>query len=701
MDQQYCLRWNNHQSNLTTVLTTLLQDEKLCDVTLACDKGIVKAHQAILSACSPYFEQIFVENKHPHPIIYLRDVEVNEMRALLDFMYQGEVNVGQHNLQNFLKTAESLKQQQPSRSASIDLMQSSLVDDRDYLPAEDREISTVENKKKRKISTTCDNSSPSTPSLMNERQGGYESQASSHSSFKQSPKPDDEFKVSSPAPVHPLAGHPLSGIKQELPELPVRHSLPSDLMQKNVWESKAQPSASIMSASRSSSTSPATSTAAAASVAAAATCTVVSPLPANTTNTTTTALTSSASLPLPSLSLSAVPRTATTTISFSAPSASSSSSSTGASPSPYCVRRVYAVGEGDVGAGSGGTGGHRQVAALPTRYQQPKRSLLFSNALPAKRSASSPAQGTIAPGEGVGVGVDAGGIGGDSNATAAAVAATAVAKAIGNWPESKSCLQRYLLAHKAQLMGSGSGVGDVGVGSDSAGDSVEGGGEGSQMAGLSRSTLLAAVEAFHSTACGRAAEGDGGGIGGSGGGDGGTGSAIKCEVDAQADAIFEAAFAATAGGSGKATALLPKGTLPYRTASGAAAGGGGRKMVAPTTSSRKGGRFRFNWLDQFEWLEYDEEKNYMFCTYCRRWSGHIPDIRTSFAEGNSNFRLEIVNHHDKCKAHRLCREREEFEWQSRAATKPEPSACDSGGMSSTTVAATTTTTTTPPDGTTP
>jgi len=109
IDQHFCLRWNNHASNFTEVMERLLQEESLTDVTLACEGQTFKAHQTVLSACSPYFESVLVKNSHPHPIIFMKDIKSTEMKALLSFMYKGEVNVSQSTLSEFLKTAEALK----------------------------------------------------------------------------------------------------------------------------------------------------------------------------------------------------------------------------------------------------------------------------------------------------------------------------------------------------------------------------------------------------------------------------------------------------------------------------------------------------------------------------------------------------------------------------------------------------------------
>lgn len=79
--QRFCLRWNNHQSNLLSVFDQLLHDEAFVDVTLAVEGQFLRAHKMILSACSPYFQvsgwihvllrfHIHVRT-HMHPYTYL------------------------------------------------------------------------------------------------------------------------------------------------------------------------------------------------------------------------------------------------------------------------------------------------------------------------------------------------------------------------------------------------------------------------------------------------------------------------------------------------------------------------------------------------------------------------------------------------------------------------------------------------------
>ncbi|KAF7265656.1 hypothetical protein GWI33_020943 [Rhynchophorus ferrugineus] len=107
--QQFCLRWNNYQNNLTNVFDQLLQSESFVDVTLACDGHSVKAHKMVLSACSPYFQALFFENPCQHPIVIMRDIKWPELKAAVEFMYKGEINVSQEQIGPLLKVAETLK----------------------------------------------------------------------------------------------------------------------------------------------------------------------------------------------------------------------------------------------------------------------------------------------------------------------------------------------------------------------------------------------------------------------------------------------------------------------------------------------------------------------------------------------------------------------------------------------------------------
>ena len=108
-EPEFCLRWNNYESNFCRVLESMLRREVLVDVTLCCEGRTYRAHKAVLSVCSMYFEQLFESNNHSHPIVFLKDVKAIELEALIQYIYTGQITLCESQLPGFLKLAEQTK----------------------------------------------------------------------------------------------------------------------------------------------------------------------------------------------------------------------------------------------------------------------------------------------------------------------------------------------------------------------------------------------------------------------------------------------------------------------------------------------------------------------------------------------------------------------------------------------------------------
>ena len=107
--EKFCLRWNDFETNVSQAFRELREEKDFFDVTLACEDSQVSAHKVILSACSPFFKTVLRRNQHEHPLLYLKGVKYQELVAVLNFMYHGEVTVAQKELNSFLAVAEELK----------------------------------------------------------------------------------------------------------------------------------------------------------------------------------------------------------------------------------------------------------------------------------------------------------------------------------------------------------------------------------------------------------------------------------------------------------------------------------------------------------------------------------------------------------------------------------------------------------------
>jgi len=121
MSEKLCLKWNDFQDNINATFGKLRNDQEFSDVTLACEDGQqVEAHKVILAASSPFFQNLLRKNKHPHPLVYMRGVKSEDLWAIVDFLYCGEANVYQENIDAFLAIAEELKLKGLTKSENLD-----------------------------------------------------------------------------------------------------------------------------------------------------------------------------------------------------------------------------------------------------------------------------------------------------------------------------------------------------------------------------------------------------------------------------------------------------------------------------------------------------------------------------------------------------------------------------------------------------
>ena len=139
MSEKFCLKWNDFHSNVSKSFGIFRNEEYLHDVTLVSDDhNKVPAHKLVLSACSEYFKDIFQNNHHPHPLLCLDGISSNDLKNILDYIYNGQVDIYPDDLDRFLVVAQRLKLEGLSKEND---MEEEISDDTfDNVLKEDAEI---------------------------------------------------------------------------------------------------------------------------------------------------------------------------------------------------------------------------------------------------------------------------------------------------------------------------------------------------------------------------------------------------------------------------------------------------------------------------------------------------------------------------------------------------------------------------------
>lgn len=109
LDKIYSNRF--YPSKVLQNLNSLRQNSRFCDVEIVAGGKVMKAHRAVLSASSPYFQAMFTNGllEEQKETIELHSVAPHILNSLVDFIYTGEVTISQENVQDLMVAADMLE----------------------------------------------------------------------------------------------------------------------------------------------------------------------------------------------------------------------------------------------------------------------------------------------------------------------------------------------------------------------------------------------------------------------------------------------------------------------------------------------------------------------------------------------------------------------------------------------------------------
>ena len=107
ISNKFCFKWDDFTENM---LSTLKEEKTLLDftdVTLVCEDGTqIEAHKLILARGSTLLRNILRLKNGPSCIFYMRGIKGKQLEEVANFLYNGEVNIDEDDIDDFLQAEE-------------------------------------------------------------------------------------------------------------------------------------------------------------------------------------------------------------------------------------------------------------------------------------------------------------------------------------------------------------------------------------------------------------------------------------------------------------------------------------------------------------------------------------------------------------------------------------------------------------------